>query len=33
MNDYIDHAENIDNKLEDRSRRDNIRIDGIKEHN
>ena len=36
MNDYIEDAENIHNKLmelEDRSRRNNIRIDGIKEHN
>ena len=36
MNDYIEHAENINNKLvelEDCSRRNNIRIDGIKEHN
>ena len=36
MNDYIEDAENIDNKLvelEDRSRRKNVRIDGIKEHN
>ena len=36
MNDYIEDAENIHNKLvelEDRSRRSNIRIDGIKEHN
>ena len=35
MNDYIEDAENIDNKLvelEDRSRRKNVRIDGIKEH-
>ena len=36
MNDYIEDAENIHNKLvelEDRSRRNNIRINGIKEHN
>ena len=36
MNDYIEDAEDIQNKLvelEDRSRRNNIRIDGIKEHN
>ena len=36
MNDYIEEAENIHNKLvelEDRSRRNNIRTDGIKEHN
>ena len=36
MNDYIKDAENIDNKLvelEDHSRPNNIRIDGIKEHN
>ena len=36
MNDYIEDAENIHNKLvdlEDRSRQNNIRIDGIKEHN
>ena len=36
MNDYIEDAENIHNKLvelEDRSRRNNIRIDRIKEHN
>ena len=36
MNDYIEDAENIHNKLmelEDRSRRNNIRIDIIKEHN
>ena len=36
MNDYMEDAENIHNKLvelEDRSRRNNIRIDGIKEHN
>ena len=36
MNDYIEDAENIHNKLvelENRSRRNNIRIDGIKEHN
>ena len=36
MNDYIEDAENIHNKLvelEDRSRRNNIRIDGTKEHN
>ena len=36
MNDYIEDAENIHNKLvelEDRSRRNTIRIDGIKEHN
>ena len=36
MNDYIEDAENIHNKLvelEDRSRRNNIRIDGIKERN
>ena len=36
MNDYIEDAENIHNKLaelEDRSRRNNIRIDGIKEPN
>ena len=36
MNDYIEDAENIHNKLvelEDRSRGNNIRIDGIKEHN
>ena len=36
MNDYIEVAENIHSKLvelEDRSRRNNIRIDGIKEHN
>ena len=36
MNDYIEDAENIHNNLvalEDRSRRNNIRIDGIKEHN
>ena len=36
MNDYIEDAENIHNKLEelvDRSRRNNIRIDSIKEHN
>ena len=36
MNDYIEDAENIHNKLvelEDRSRRNNIRIHGIKEHN
>ena len=35
MNDYIEDAENIHNKLvelEDRSRRNNIRIDGIKEN-
>ena len=35
MNDYIKDAENIQNKLvelEDRSRRNNIRIDGVKEH-
>ena len=36
LNDYIEDAENIHNKLvelEDRSRQNNIRIDGIKEHN
>ena len=36
MNDYIKYAENIHNKLvelEDRSTRNNIRIDGIKKHN
>ena len=36
MNNYIEDAENIHNKLvelEDRSRRNNIRIDRIKEHN
>ena len=36
MNDYIEDAENIHNKLvelEDRSRRNNKTIDGIKEHN
>ena len=36
MNDYIEDAKNIHNKLvelEDPSRRNNIRIDGIKEHN
>ena len=36
MKDYIEDAENIHNKLvelEDRLRRNNIRIDGIKEHN
>ena len=36
MNEYIEDTENIHNKLvklEDRSRRNNIRIDGIKEHN
>ena len=36
MNDYIEEAENIHNKLvelEDRPRRYNIRIDWIKEHN
>ena len=36
LNDYIEDAENIHNKLvelEDRSRQSNIRIDGIKEHN
>ena len=36
MNDYIEDAENIHNKLvelEDHSRGNNIRIDGIKEHN
>ena len=36
MNDYIKDAENIQNKLvelEDRSTRNNIRIDGIKKHN
>ena len=36
MNDYIEDAENIHNKLvelENRSRRNNIRIDGIKEYN
>ena len=36
MDDYIEDAVNIHNKLmelEDRSRRNNIRIDGIKEHN
>ena len=36
MNDYIKDAENIHNKLvelEHCSRRNNIRIDGIKEHN
>ena len=36
MNDYIEDAENICLKLvelEDRLRRNNIRIDGIKEHN
>ena len=36
MNDYIEDAENIHNKLvelEDRSRRNKIRIDVIKEHN
>ena len=36
MTDYIEDAENIHNKLvelEDRSRRNNIRIDGIKEQN
>ena len=36
MNDYIEEAENIHNKLvelEDRSRRNNISIEGIKEHN
>ena len=36
LNDYIEDAENIHNKLvelEDRSRRNNLRIDGIKEHN
>ena len=35
MNDYIEDAGNIHNKLvelEDHSRRNNIRIDGIKEH-
>ena len=36
MDDYIEDAVNIHNKLmelEDRSRRNNIRIDGIKERN
>ena len=36
MKDYIEDAENIRNKLvelEDHSRRNNIRIDGIQEHN
>ena len=36
MNEYIEDAENIHNKLvelEDCSRRNNIGIDGIKEHN
>ena len=36
MNDYIKDAENIHNKLvepEDRLRRNNVRIDRIKEHN
>ena len=36
MIDYIEDAENIHNRLvqlEDRSRRNNIRIDGINEHN
>ena len=36
MNDYIEDAENIHNKLvelEDHSRQNDIKIDGIKEHN
>ena len=36
INDYIEEAENIHNKLvelEDRSRRNNISTDGVKEHN